>query len=113
MGTILNLEKGLYKIYENSFGIMYGEWKKLPKLDYILLFKLHYIKCEDYSVEDFEKDSVYRLSFVYNKNRKKIIVHESDYKEEIFALAEKLRIIFNIKIRDAASDQRNPKWIET
>lgn len=110
MGTLLNLEKGLYKIYENSFGFMSGEWKALPKLDYILLFKPLYVKCEGCSAEDFEKDSVYQLSFVYNKNQK-IIIHESDIKDEIFSLAEKLSSFFKIKIRDSASDRRNPKWI--
>ncbi|MDO8998643.1 MAG: hypothetical protein Q7W45_02680 [Bacteroidota bacterium] len=108
--TLLNLEKGLYKIFEKSFGFGSGEWKKIPKLDYILLFRPLYVKCEGCSVDNFEKDSVYQLSLVYNKNQK-IIVHETDKKDEVFNLAEKLSSFFKIKVRDSASDRRNPKWI--
>lgn len=111
MGTLINLEKGLYKIYESVFGITSGSWKKIPKFDYILLFKTLYIKCEGCSPEDFEDDgAIYQLSLVYNKNRK-LIVHESKVKDEVFTLAEKLRLFYNIKIRDAANDRRNPVWI--
>ena len=111
MGTLLNLEKGLYKIYETSFGIRSGEWKKIPQLDYILLFKPLYVKCEGCATEDFEKNSIYQLSFVFNKNQK-LIIHESEIKEDVFSLAEKLHTYFKVKIRDAASDRRNPKWVD-
>ena len=109
----LNMEKGLYKAYESVFGMSSGSWKKTPKFDYILLFKTLYIKCEGCSPEDFEDGhgAVYQISLVYNKNRK-LIVHESKEKEEIFALAEKLKSFYHIKIKDSASDRRNPKWID-
>lgn len=112
MGTLLNLEKGLYKAYESVLGMTSGSWKKIPKFDYVLLFKTLYIKCEGCSPEDFEDDNgaIYQLSLVYNKNRK-LIVHESKVKAEVFSLAEKLRSFYNIKIRDAASDRRNPMWL--
>ena len=89
-----------------------GHGKKMPKFDYVLLFKTLYIKCEGCSPEDFEDDNgaIYQLSLVYNKNRK-LIVHESKVKAEAFSLAEKLRAFYNIKIRDAAGDIRNPVWL--
>jgi len=112
MGTLIDLEKGLYKAYESVLGLTSGTWKKMPKFDYVLLFKTLYIKCEGCSPEDFEDDNgaIYQLSLVYNKNRK-LIVHESKVKDEVFTLAEKLRLFYNIKIRDSASDRRNPKWL--
>ena len=55
MGTLLNLEKGLYKVYDSVLGITSGYWKKTPKFNYILLFKTLYIKCEGCSPEDFLK----------------------------------------------------------
>lgn len=112
MGTLINLEKGLYKVQESIFGLTSGVWKKMPRFDYILLFKTLYIKCEGCSPEDFETDNgaIYQLSLVYNKNRK-LIVHESKIKDEVFSLADKLADFFKIKIRDAASDRRNPKWL--
>lgn len=113
MGTLLNLDKGLYKAYESVLGMTSGSWKKIPKFEYVLLFKTLYIKCEGCVPEDFDDSNgaVYQLSLVYNKNRK-LIVHESKLKDEIFSLAERLSNFYKIKIRDSASDRRNPKWIE-
>lgn len=112
MGTLLNLEKGLYKAYESVLGITSGTWKQMPKIDYILVFKTLYVKCEGCEPEDFDdgKKAVYQLSLVYNKNRR-LIVHETKIKDEVFKLAEKLSSFFHLKIRDAASDRRNPKWL--
>ena len=72
---LINPEKLLYKAYKRVFGIDSGTWKALPKLDYILLFKTLYIKCEGCTLEDFDNDegAIYQLSLVYNKNRKIII----------------------------------------
>lgn len=113
IGTYLDVEKGLYKNYERIFGITLGSWQKLPRLDYILMFKTLYIKCEGCNPEDFEDGhgSVYQLSLIYNKTRK-LIVHESKEKQEIVALAEKLKSFYHIKIKDSASDRRHPKWID-
>ena len=113
MGTQLDLQNGLYKAYESVLGITSGSWKKTPKFNYILLFKTLYIKCEDCVLEDFDNGhgAVYQVSLVYNKNRK-LIIHESKDKAEIFSLAEKLKQFYHTKIKDAASDRRNPKWID-
>lgn len=113
MGTLLDFEKGLYKSYESVFGLTSGSWKKMPKFEYMLLFKTLYVKCEGCSLEDFENDkgAVYQLSLIYNKNRK-LIVHESKVKDDIFNLAKKLNGYLKIKVRDSASNRRNPSWIE-
>ncbi len=113
MGTHLDLEKGLYMNYESVLGMTSGSWKKNPKFDYILVFKTLYIKCEGCVPEDFDDGhgAVYQVSLVYNKHRK-LIVHESKQKEEVFALAEKLKSFYHIKIKDSASNRRNPKWID-
>lgn len=84
--------------------------RRLPKLNYILMFRTLYAKCETCSIEDFENSSVVQLSFVYNKNRK-LILHESKNFEEVKQMAEKLAQEFSLRIKDSASDRRNPKWI--
>lgn len=84
--------------------------KKMPKLDYILLFRTLYAKCEECSIEDFENSSVIQLSLVYNKNRK-IIVHESKDMDEIKHIAKELAQELKLKIKDSATDRRNPKWL--
>lgn len=111
LGTTLNLSSGLYKNYEKFLGLSSGSWKKIPKIDYVLVFKTLYVKCEGCSPEDFENDkgAIYQISLVYNNNRK-LIVHESKLKDEVFDLANKLSEYYKIKIRDSATDRRNPKW---
>jgi len=84
--------------------------KSLPKLDYILMFRTLYAKCEECSIEDFENSSVVQLSFVYNRNRK-LIIHESKNFEEVKMMAEQLAKELNLRIKDTASDRRNSKWI--
>jgi len=83
----------------------------LPKLDYILMFRTLYAKCEPCELDDFENASMVQLSLVYNKNRR-LIVHESKNFTEIKLMAELLAKNFNLKIRDSATDRRNPKWLE-
>lgn len=111
LGTVLNLSVGLYKNYEKFLGLSSGSWKKMPKFDYVLVFKTLYVKCEGCSPEDFESDkgAIYQISLVYSNNRK-LIVHESKLKDEVFDLANKLSEYYKIKIRDSATDRRNPKW---
>jgi hypothetical protein len=86
------------------------ECKKLPQLDYILMFRTLFAKCESCGVDDFENNSVVQLSLVYNKT-KKIIIHETQSLEEVKQIAEQLSKVFNLKIKDSASDRRNPKWL--
>jgi hypothetical protein len=86
--------------------------KKLPKLDYILMFRTLYAKCEPCGLDDFESASMIQLSLVYHKNRR-LIVHESNDFNEIKSMAKQLADDFYLKIRDSASDRRNPKWINS
>ena len=44
------------------------------------------------------------------KNRK-LIIHESKIKDEVFSVVEKLKSFYKLRIKDAATDRRNPKWI--
>jgi hypothetical protein len=110
-GTVLDLEKGLYMQFESILGLVSGIWKTLPSSDYILIFKTMYVKCEDCNLEDFEKDfkGYYQISLVYKQRR--LIVHESKNKEEVFDLANKLSALMNLPVRDSASDRRQPKWL--
>ena len=85
--------------------------ESLPKINYILLFKTAYAKCEPCTLADFENSSVVQLSLVYDKN-KKLIVHETDNIESAKQLARQLSNELKISIRDSATDRRNPKWLK-
>jgi hypothetical protein len=111
-GTLIDFKNNLFKSFTKVFGINSGTWNKLPKLDYILVFKTLYVKCEGCSLDDFEnnQNAVFQVSLVYNKNRK-IIVHESKSKLDVFSMANLLSEKLRIRIKDSASDRRNPKWL--
>lgn len=111
-GLTLDTDK---KCYQKSNKIMKlftirEACKQLPKPNYILMFRTLYAKCEECSIEDFENSSVIQLSIVYNKNRK-LIIHESKNCKEITKMAQELAQELNLKIKDSATDRRNPKWL--
>lgn len=110
-GLILDTEK---KCFSKSNKVMslfsyQEECQKLPKLDYILMFRTLYAKCEPCEMEDFENASIIQLSLVYNKNRR-LIIHEAKNFQEIKDMAKQLAQTFNLRIRDSATDRRNPRW---
>ncbi len=111
-GILLDTDKKCYNKTNKVLNLLTFKevCKTLPKMNYLLMFRTLYAKCESCSVEDFENSSIVQLSFVYNKNRK-LIVHESKNFEEIKLLANQLAEEFNLRIKDSASDRRNSKWI--
>lgn len=112
-GILLDTDKKCYNKTNKVLNLLTFKevCKTLPKMNYLLMFRTLYAKCESCSVEDFENSSIVQLSFVYNKNRK-LIVHESKNFEEIKQLAYQLAKEFSLKIKDSASDRRNFKWFE-
>lgn len=84
----------------------------LPKVDYVLLFKTLYYKCESCRVDDVDKYGIIQLSLVHNKNRK-FIVNESVDLENSKELAKQLASSLNVNIRDSATDRRHPMWINS
>lgn len=111
-GILLGTDKKCYNKTNRVLNLLTFKeaCKALPKIDYLLMFRTLYAKCESCSVEDFENSSIIQLSFVYNKNRK-LIVHESKNFEDIILLTDQLAEEFNLRIKDSATDRRNSKWI--
>jgi hypothetical protein len=99
--------------YESILGMRSGEWKALPKPEYILVFRTVYVKCEACSLEEFEKENRghFQLSLVANQRR--TIIHESKNSKEVFDLAKHLSGIYKLPIRDSASNRQKPQWLNT
>lgn len=111
-GIVVDTTSNAYRLWHQLFGVFrfYNSFKKLPKGNYILLFRTLYAKCEPCTAEDFDESSTIQLSLVYNKNRR-LIIHECQNKKEILSFARLLAGDLNLKIRDSATDRRNPVWI--
>lgn len=111
--TFIDLENKTYKIQESLLGIFkWGNFMPLPKLNYVLVFKNVFAKCETCSIDEFENNphAYFQVSLVYNANRR-IIVHETKNKEEAFAMAQQLSSQLQLKIKDSASNRRAAVWI--
>lgn len=111
-GITIDLAKNCFTKFRKLFSLFtFNEGcKSLPKADYLLLFRTLYAKCESCSIEDFNASSTVQLSIVYNRNRK-LIVHESKNMAEALEMAKNMAKEMHLKIKDSASDRRNPKWL--
>jgi hypothetical protein len=106
--THVNLQARTYKIQESLIGIFnWGRYEQLPVIDYVLVFRQVFAKCEACAIEDYEQyDYAYfQVSLVHHKTRR-IIVHETRNKEEAFEMADTLASRLNIKLKDSASDRK-------
>lgn len=111
--TFINFDNHTYKIQESLLGIFkWGEFKPLPQLNYVLVFKNVFAKCEACSIDEFENNphAYFQVSLVHNKNRR-IIVHETKNKEEAFAMAQELGSHLHLRIKDSASNRREAVWL--
>jgi hypothetical protein len=113
-GIWVNTDDKWYRRSFRLFGLLnfFSKKIKLPPADYILLFRTLYAKCEPCSLEDFDDSSTIQLSLVYHKNRR-LIIHESRDKKQVFEYARFLAADLKLKIRDSATDRRNPVWLNS
>jgi hypothetical protein len=111
-GITLDLEKKCYSTFKKILSLipLKSKCAPLPNGKYLLLFRVLYAKCESCTEEDYQNNSVYQLSLVYNKFRK-LIIHETHNRDEIFEMSMKISNKMGLKIKDSATDRRNPKWV--
>lgn len=111
--TEIDLKNLSYKTSESFLGIFkWRESRPLPKVDYVLIFKQLFAKCESCSVEEYENNihSYYQVSLVYGNNRR-IIIEETKNEKEAFAMGKQLATGLNTKLKDSASNRRKSAWL--
>jgi hypothetical protein len=111
--TILDLEKRTYKIQETLLGIFkWGAFKPLPNIDYVLIFKSLFVKCEACSIEEFENNpnAYFQVSLVHHKNHR-IILQETKNKNEAFSFARVVALGLNTKLKDSATTSGKSTWL--
>ena len=110
--TFIDVEKGKYKLEEALFGIFkWGEFKPLPKIDYVLIFQSFFSKCEECLIEEHDSPNAYfQVSLVYNKNRK-IVVQDTKNKEEALLLAYEVALALKTKLKDSSSNTGKITWL--
>lgn len=111
-GIILDLDRKCFMKTSKIIGLFNFKevCRNLPKIDYVLMFKTFYAKCEPCSLDEQDSPATVQLSLVYNKNRK-LIIHESRNMKEIKDMAVQLAQHLKLRLKDSATDRRNPKWL--
>lgn len=105
----IDIDRNLFKVEESLLNVFkWGKYEPLPKLNYVLVFRSYYAKCEACSLDE-NADSYYQISLVHNKNRR-IITHETKNKTEAFVMAEELARGLALNIRDSASVPGKSFW---
>lgn len=109
----IDVKNKAYKLQESLLGFFkWGDFKPLPKLDYVLVFKSFFAKCEACSIDDFETNeyAYYQISLVHSKNRR-LIIHETKNKETAFDFALNMAQQLNLKVKDSASTRGKSLWL--
>ncbi len=111
--TLIDPDTYSYKIQETFFGIFrVGKYKVLPRIDYVLVFRQFFTKCEACTFDENEDTNrlYYQVSLVHHKNRR-IVVHETHDKSEAFSFGTILAGKFRSKLRDSASVRGANSWL--
>lgn len=111
--TLIDVKNHAYKLQESFLGLFkWGDFKPLPKLDYVLIFKSVFAKCEACSIDNYDTNdhAYYQVSLVHSKNRR-LIVHETKDKETAFDFALNVAKQLNLKVKDSASARGKSSWI--
>lgn len=98
-----------YRVNESLLGIFnWSEERPLPKIEYVLIFKNVFAKCEACSVDEFENNihAYFQVSLVHHKNRR-IIVHQTKNKQEALNIAQALSQQFNKPLKDATTKSKS------
>ncbi len=109
-GIQIDLKEKLHREYINIFGRKFGDWKKLPNIEYVTVFIEHYVQ-EKWviSIRGADKYSKVKISLISDIN------HRFDaglFNEKTLALknGELIARALNTKLLDYTD--REPKWVE-
>lgn len=112
--TIVDLEQKIYKLQERWFGIFKsGEFKPLPKIEYVLVFRSLFAKCEGCSLEENmaeNPNAYFQVSLVHGRNRR-IVVQETKDRETAFSTAKNLALGLKTRLRDSATVLGASSWV--
>lgn len=97
--TIFNLKERKYKIQYSVGPIKVGKWKKLPKIDYVSVFKQP-------KVDD---DFIYETNLWYNRNKHFHIYESFDF-ESVYEMGESVARVLKVDLLDATIPNDH-KWV--
>lgn len=108
-GIEIDLESKKYRNTIHLFGLSYGQWKVLPDIEYVSVFKTSQTTRVWVSTASTNvTNTVIKVNLFYNTNQK-IEVYVCDNTDDAFKIAQQIATALNIDVLDATS--RETKWL--
>ncbi len=101
-GFELDINGKKYRKLYSIFAINFGNWKSLPSIEYVSVFKT--IKKSRARVVAAEANlgfEVYKLNLFYNRNQH-LEVYITDEKEDAFKVANHIAMVLDLEVFDAS-----------
>ena len=100
-GFELDLNGKRYRKLYSIFAINFGNWKSLPPIEYVSVFKtIKKSRARVIAAEASLGFEVYKLNLFYNRNHR-LEVYFTDEKEDAFKIANHIALVLDIEIFDA------------
>ncbi|WP_044400766.1 hypothetical protein [Lacinutrix sp. Hel_I_90] len=108
-GSEIDLSSKTYRTFHSLFGFRFGQWKTLPDVEYVSVFKTAEINTvRSLGAEANVKSDIIQLNLFYNRNQK-ITAYRTKDEDDAFKVAGEIAQILNIDILDAT--QAESKWL--
>lgn len=110
-GIQINFNSNEFKDYFFIFGLRFGKWHKLPKIEYVNIHLEKYSQVMN--VQSISRGAVYNkitVNLIISKtNRKNVAIYETNEKERALETGKLLAKNLNTKLLDYTS--KKPEWI--
>lgn len=108
-GIAINFNNKTYRSFKSIFGFTFGQWKPLPNIEYISIFKTTEVTTVwAGSASTNVSSRVIKVNLFYNTNQK-IEVYNTHNVDEAFKKAKEIAAVLNINILDATT--KDSKWV--
>ena len=105
-GVELNLDGMKYRELFSWYGVRFGKWNTLPKIDYISIFKTKKgsrVRAGGGNAAHFTTE-IFKLNLFYNRN-KHITLLESEDENKVFDAGNNISKILNVKLHKATKNK--------
>lgn len=108
-GSEIDLDNKTYRTIHYFFGIKQGQWKPIPKFEYVSVFRTNEIQqVNATSASARLKNQVILLNLFYEGN-KHVTFYKTNSIEDAFKVARHFELALDVDILDAT--EREKKWL--
>ena len=108
-GIAFNFKIKTYRYITSWFGLTFGKWQKLPKIEYISVFKTEEkTRVWVSTASTVVRDTIIKINLFYNGNHR-VKAYQTNSISEAFKIAKEIATILNVNILDAT--ERKSKWL--